>query len=431
MVLPAGHTVGEALAAIGVRAGPDTRMFRERGVVPIETTQGIEVFRDGDVVTLITEVAATETTRKRDRRRSTASRTENVAAWWTMGAVGVVLSVFLALAPDSLLTGWPLLTGAVIVVAAVAAGVVLTRRGHTRAIGAAALGPAALLGGAGVLLSPPSSFSVAVTIATVCALIAVYAFGLATLAKRPEDRAQLGAIGAVVTGVGVVHIVAAMLGLPEATAAAFCMGAAPLVLRALPAMLIDVPAGMFIDFERHQQVRWAVREQMPEPVLRVDGDRVGNLMRRSRARLQTVTIAACLTVVVFSPVALLPLDPQRLMEMIGRLCLAALVVLVLALSARRHGATVIAWTLRATAVFVLLVLAVGLLGIFDSQTRILVTVGLLVLAVLIAVGSIPVARGLRSLYWSRFGDISEAIAVALCLPAGLVAGGMIDIIRGW
>ncbi|WP_402844788.1 hypothetical protein [Microbacterium sp. GXS0129] len=431
MVLPAGYTVGEVLAAIGVRTGPQTRMFRERGVVPIETTHGIEAFRDGDVVTLIAEGAPAAVPRKRDRRRTDGARTENVAAWWAMGAVGIVLSVFLAFTPGATLTGWPLVIGCVIVVAAVAAAVVLTRRGHTRAIGAASLGPAALLGGAGVVLSPPSSFSIAVTIATVCALIAVYSFGLATLAKLPGDRAQLGAIGAVVTGVGVVHIVAAMLGLPEATAAAFCVGAAPLVLRALPAMLIDVPAGMFIDFERHQQVRWAVREQMPEPVLRVDGARVGNLLRRSRARMQTVTIAVCVSAAVFAPIALLPLDPESLTEMIGRLCLAGLVVVVLALSARRHGATVIAWTLRATAVFVLVVLAIGLLGVFTPQTRMFVTIGLLVVAVLIAAGSVPVARGLRSLYWSRFGDISEAIAVALCLPAGLVAGGMIDIIRGW
>lgn len=430
MVLPAGYTVGEVLAAIGVRTGPETRLFRERGVVPVEASQGIEAFRDGDIVTLITEDAPETSARRRGTRRH-GGGSENVAAWWAMGAVGVVLSVFLAFAPPAALAGWPMVIGAVIIVAAIVAAVVLTRRARARAISAASLGPAALLVGAGVVLSPPSSFSMAVTIATVCALVAVYSFGLATLAKLPGDRAQLTAVGAVVTGIGVVHIVAAMLDLPEATAAAFCVGAAPLVLRALPAMLIDVPAGMFIDFERHQQVRWAVREQMPEAVVRVDGARVGNLLLRSRARLETVTIATCLTIVVFSPIALWPLAPERLMEMIGRLCLAGLLVLVLALSARSQGVTAIAWTLRVTAGYVLLVLAIGLLGVLSPDTRSLVTIGLLAVAVLVSVGSVPVARGLRSLYWSRFGDITEAIAVALCLPAGLVAGGMVDIIRGW
>ncbi|WP_181373505.1 hypothetical protein, partial [Microbacterium sp. HMWF026] len=42
---------------------------------------------------------------------------------------------------------------------------------------------------------------------------------------------------------------------------------------------------------------------------------------------------------------------------------------------------------------------------------------------------VPVGRGLRSLGWSRTGDVFEALATALSLPAGLLAAGAIEIAR--
>jgi hypothetical protein len=56
--------------------------------------------------------------------------------------------------------------------------------------------------------------------------------------------------------------------------------------------------------------------------------------------------------------------------------------------------------------------------------------------ILLAVGAaaafivIPAARGAQSLFWSRFGDVFEWIAIALSLPAGLLAADAIDVLRG-
>ncbi len=71
----------------------------------------------------------------------------------------------------------------------------------------------------------------------------------------------------------------------------------------------------------------------------------------------------------------------------------------------------------------------ALLPVFTPDLLVLVA-GLLLLGGLgTALLVVPVGRGLRSLGWSRTGDVFEALATALSLPAGLLAAGAIEIAR--
>ena len=59
-----------------------------------------------------------------------------------------------------------------------------------------------------------------------------------------------------------------------------------------------------------------------------------------------------------------------------------------------------------------------------------IAVVLLAAGVLAGLAAIPIARGARSLAWSRTGDVIEWLAIALALPAGLMAADAIDLLRG-
>jgi hypothetical protein len=88
------------------------------------------------------------------------------------------------------------------------------------------------------------------------------------------------------------------------------------------------------------------------------------------------------------------------------------------------------WVPRAAAAVVVLsvvvaaILASGALGLSVAAAGLLV-IGIATSAVLVAVG-----RGASSLFWSRLADRVEALCVVFALPAGLVAAGVIDLMRG-
>lgn len=113
----------------------------------------------------------------------------------------------------------------------------------------------------------------------------------------------------------------------------------------------------------------------------------------------------------------------------GRIGLAATVVLALLLSSRRSTVPFLRWVERLGAAAVVVAVLMALLPRVSSD-MLVVFAGILLL---VGLGSsllvVPVGRGLRSLGWSRTGDIFEALATALSLPAGMLAAGAVEIAR--
>jgi hypothetical protein len=70
-------------------------------------------------------------------------------------------------------------------------------------------------------------------------------------------------------------------------------------------------------------------------------------------------------------------------------------------------------------------------GVFQNVPWHLLFGGLMLAAGVVAAAiAVPLAGGSRSLSWSRTGDIVESIAIALVVPASLLAAGTFDTLRG-
>ena len=433
IIAPTDLLVGEAITGIGVVLTPSTRLIQERAGTPVEPTDSVLTLRDGDTISLI---GPRPTGRQARRAATTARRAEGepVAAWWLIGTIGVIAALAFSIAPQTLPHGWrwAVIVG-LIVFALVATVVLITRRRAetSTTVGAAVLAPTSLLAAAAVAISPPSTLGVPVTLVTVSAVAASFLALCSVIARGGIARVQLSTLAVIATVVGAVHAAIVLLDAPEATAAAILVGAVPMALRALPSTLVEVPTGMFIDIERHQQTAWTVRQQLPEAITTVDRTRVARLIARSQARLLTATSALVAIAVVFLPAVIGSLAEVGMTARVGQLALMFFLVMALALSTRHHSARRLRMIVGGGAVACALICAVALHSLFSASLSTYVAAGALLAAVLASVAIVPVSRGARSLWWSRFGDIVETTCVIFSLPAALIAAGTIDAIRGW
>jgi hypothetical protein len=60
---------------------------------------------------------------------------------------------------------------------------------------------------------------------------------------------------------------------------------------------------------------------------------------------------------------------------------------------------------------------------------VLVVASLASAGLLVVVAAVALGRGWQSVYWGRVGDLLEALAVGLALPAGLLAAGVVEFVR--
>ena len=249
--------------------------------------------------------------------------------------------------------------------------------------------------------------------------------------------ASTGAVRAgVATGSGTLLIVAViwgaclLLGLPATAAPAITLGAVPVALRALPSILLDVPPGMFIDYERFQRTRWSVRQQLPEPGGPVTMPAVSRLVDESSARLLVGTAVLCGAAALSAPFAVPAFDGDDPIVLGGQIGVLACAVLALLFGARRFSAPALHWLPRIAAVVVLCCVAASLARLGPGGWLVVLCALLLLAGLIAAAAAVPVARGARSLSWSRAADVFEWLAVALSLPAGLLAAGAIELLRG-
>ncbi|MFV0374711.1 hypothetical protein [Microbacterium sp.] len=368
VVVPTGDRLGSALSATGVRLTAADRVLTPDGQVVSPQTPAADL-REGGLY-----VIARDGDRRAMRRAATGPRAAARSLHWALGAFG--------------------LAAAMVAVAQVAS------QAPTLAVAAAAI--AVTLGGAilGVAARTPATRAVALPVQVIAGGVALLALLAAPLQWQ---------VGELVVVVGAIAVVG---------------------LRAAPSMIVAVDPGYYIDYARFIDLRWTVRGRVPEAIVDVDNTRVARRMSAAATTLTTSVVLLSLLAAAGIAAAAQPLATGTVVE---RVCAGATVVfgvLGLVLTSRRTVAPVLRHPPRIAAAVGLVLLA-ALVGPVAPGVLVSVTASvLLIVALIVAIALPAISRGERSLGWSRAADIVDSLAIALVLPAGLIAAGTWDLLRG-
>lgn len=431
LLVPLDATLDDALRTLGIRPEVGRDVLMERDGREVSPLQRAEEIPDGAVLAVV-DLSERIVARGRRGRRP-AAPSEAPGAWWALAAIGTVLATVSLFAPGAFDPRMRLAIAVVSGAAAIACGLVFTVRarsprpgGHPAMIGILLLAFAA--GVTAVPALPAATTTLAVFVGLVCAAVLA---GLLRLLGRPAAlHAEFGASTAILLSLAAVWGLALLLHAEPAAPAAVTLGLVPVALRVLLSSLVDVPAGMFVDYGRYQTTRWSVRQTLPEEITSIGAADARDLVARSTGRLIAGTFILCVAAALCAPLAIPSFDAADPLVMSGRIALAVSTVLALLLGARRSSVAMLRWMPRAAAA---VIVVVAVLAATRESSGIWLTVlagACLVIGTATAFVVIPAGRGARSLFWSRFGDVFEWIAIALSLPAGLLAADAIDILRG-
>jgi len=432
LVVPTHVTVAATLHAAQAYPQSGREVVVEAAGREISPESRIGDLRDGAILVLV-DLAPGARGRGRRRPARPAGAERPSAVWWVMGGAGVVLAATALLAPAAFDPLARLIVGAVLAVGATAAAVVLAARaprGRSSHV-AAVLGILLLAFAAGTALIPavPAAqgvlavFTGVLFAAAVAGVMGVVSFSGTLRAEARTAMTVLLVLSAVWGGALLLHM--------DASApAAVTLGLVPVALRVLLASVVDVAPGTFLDYERFQTTRWAVRQQLPDEVHSIDAADAGALVARSTARLTAGAMLFVLAGVASAPVAIPSFDGSDPLVLAGRIALAATVVLGLVLGARKTTVPALRWVSRLGAAAILAAVLVALIPLISGDVLVLVAGLCLAVGAASAFLVIPAGRGVHSLAWSRFADVIEWLAVALSLPAGLLAADVVDMLRG-
>ena len=259
-----------------------------------------------------------------------------------------------------------------------------------------------------------------------CTVGAVVA-GVARVSSGARDGAARVAL-VVLAALGVVNVLGVLLEWPGFAVAAVVAGLAPMVVRMLPSLGLDVPDEQLVDTERLSTTIWSVREPTHRRRRRI---RVPELAHRFR-EARDVVAAGTLWGAALAPLALAVLlaTPGRTsVSRWGAVALCALTVMGLGYQSRAVRDRLPRFALLGAAA---VVLAEGLYAVGQvagPAAALGVVAALLVTAVLALAGSLAFTRGWSSPRLSRLADLLEGLSVVCCLPAALVAGDVLEILR--
>ncbi len=428
LVVPVHARVGDLLRAAG-EADPRRAHLVGLSGREVAPSTSVRELADGTVLILVDPAAAAEAT---DRRIPGATGTARATAvWWALGAGGGILGLLRLVAVDGIPAVVRTVAGAVALVAALVAAVVFAARedGAARLL-APVVGVIALaFGGAAALVPALPAAQTQVSVFAGLAAAAVVAGAMGVVGRGGTVRAQARTAAIVLLVLAGVWALALGLHLDVAAPAAVTLGLVPVAQRVLLASLVDVAPGTFVDYGRFQTTRWTVRQNLPDEVRSIEAVDADGLVERSTARL-TVGVLLLVSAGAVAAFAALPSFAADPIVRGGRIGLAVTVSLALLLGARRSTVPFLRWVARGGAAAVISAVLVALLPASPPEVLLLVAATCLLVGLGAGLLVVPVGRGLRSLGWSRFGDIVEALATALSLPAGLLAAGTVEIVRG-
>lgn len=428
LVVPLHARVDDVLRAAGAAMQPGARVV---GIAGREVPRATAMSALEDGVVLVVVDPSIVPPGEEGRAAIARAATRVSAAWAVLAAGGGILALIRVLGGDALPGQVRGIVGVVALVAALLAANAVGLRARPRtATLAPVVGVVALAFGGGMAVVPdlPASTTL-VAVFTGLLASAVVAGVLGVVGLTDALRAQSRTATIVAAVLAAIWGVALLLHLDPSAPAAVTLGLVPVAQRVLQSSLVDVAPGTFIDYDRFQSTRWTVRQALPDEVRTIEADDADALVARSTARLTvgTVLLVAAGSASAFAAIPTFAGDGPVVLG--GRIALASTVVLSLLLSSRRSTVPFLRWVARAGAVAVVAAAVTALLPVFTPGLLVLVA-GLLLLGGLgAALLVVPVGRGLRSLGWSRTGDVFEALATALSLPAGLLAAGAIEIAR--
>ena len=434
--VPLDDTLRSALLALGYRLEPGRHAVLDRAGSQTDLdTPGSDLL-DGALFSIVDlqitgHVAATTS--------AVVAETgdDKGALWWLLGTLAVVISAVALIDAATLGTLGNMterIAAALILAAgAVASAILWALRSPRNRTGesVAMLSPLALAFAAGVVAIDPA-FESSVHLSVVAGLFAagVLATLLAATVEALRLRSAAGIAAVTFLALGSIWGITLLAGLDSWSAAAISAGAVPLALRYLPSTLVNVPEGYHIDYKHFMTSRWTVRGVVPENPGGVRMAFVRDSVDASSARLVTGVVLFSVVAAVFLPLALarpVPTDGFVLGGTIGLVCTLTIALL---LTARHYAMPVLRWVPRAACAVVVLVTAIGATVMFGQLVILVAAAAMLAIGVASAYILVPIARGARSLVWSRMADVFEWLAVALSLPAALLAADILNAVRG-
>ncbi|TPW77843.1 hypothetical protein [Schumannella soli] len=422
--LPLSARLDSVLHRLGVDAVGEGRMLVSPSGAEIELDREIGSLGDGDVLAVIDLGERVVAPRRRRDRTETVTSTSSIT--WIAATAGILAAVLALLLPGSLDPMARLVATGVLALSAIASAVATSR--HTGIVSAVAPLAFAFAAGVGAVPLLPAATTQAAVLTGLLAA-AVVAGLLALLARSGSMRAGVATGTVLLLVLAGIWGLTLLVGLDATAASALTLGLTPVALRILPTTLLDVPPGMFIDYERYQTTRWSVRQQLPEPGVSVRLAAVRGLVDASSARLLVGTAIVCTAAALGAPTAVSGFSRDGIV-LGGQIGLLVCVALALIFGARRYAVPALQWLPRAAALVVIGTGVVAITRLGDVGWVLLIAAVALGAGVATGAAVIPISRGARSLSWSRFADVLEGMTVALALPAGLLAAGVIDLLRG-
>jgi len=434
--VPLDDTLGEALRGLGYVLEPGRHAVLDRTGAETDLDAPGSQLQDGSLYSIV-DLLLVGAQSPTAARAEAASRDDKGALWWLLGTVSIVIAVVALLDAGTTGTlagvGERLVAGVILGAGALASAVfwAMRRPRNVTSEAVAMLAPLALAFAAGVVAIDPMLAS-SVHLAVLAGLLA--AGVLATLLSATVDalrlRSAAGAAAIILLGLSAIWGVSLLIGMDAASAAALSAGAVPLAMRFLPSTLVNVAEGYHIDYKHFMSSRWTVRGVIPESPGRVEMSGVRDIVDASSARLVTGVVLLSITVALFLPLAFTrPIAPGPFV-LGGTIGLVSTLAIALTLAARHYATPVLRWVPRAAVAVVVLVAAIAVSVMFGELVILVIAGTLLVTGVGAAVALVPIARGARSLAWSRLADVFEWLAVALSFPAALLAADTLSVVRG-
>ncbi len=418
LAMPRGEALVGALASIGVYLGSGSRVQGPDGSPVDLGTPAAQLLEGG-----LYAVAGPAATPAQRIDGAAAGGSVNPLPWALVG-FGIVAAM-LAVGDERL--RWP--TAGVLVLAALVSMVFGVARGGTGDIGAAAslvlAGIGSCLGALTILVDAP-----VLAFAVAGAAMAVLAALLMVVARTARARAAAAPVVVIAALFAALALTGPMLGWAPNQLLIAASAIAVVGIRAAPSLLVGVDPGYHIDFGRFMVLRWTVRGRVPASIDRIDEQRVREIVAAAEARLDSAILMLAVLAGAGLPAAAPALVGPDPVARIAAMVYVLLAVLALLLTSRRTAAPALRIPPRVAAVTGLLLLAAAVVPQASAAGAAIGAGALLFAALVAAAAVLPLARGERSLGWSRTGDIVDSLAIALVLPAGLLAAGTLDLLRG-
>src|SRR5699024_681147 len=278
---------------------------------------------------------------------------------------------------------------------------------------------------AGFLVTGPEQYG-ALRLSVVLGLLSAAVLAVLRYSVSAREQDSSAGVAAVLAGVWTVvaglFAAALLLDLPGYVVPALLLGGAPLMIRSMPSAALEIPDEQVLDMPFLARTAISVRGVLPKSPGRARSERVAERIRRSEHRERAGKISASVIVVVTAPVVLATYEPGGLRGW-GTVALVALVLVFLTLAPRSFRRPVDKVAPRLALVTVLAQLALGTHRFPDAMAWGFVAI---VVAVGFAFPPVALARGSRSVRFSRLGDIVEGFSVGLVLPAALLAAGAVQ-----